>query len=54
MTLKSLGFNKFKEQEPFQKTYFKANYLQKIVLFRNHLLKEIWTFKTYLKFKVSL
>ena len=24
MTLKSLGFNKFKEREPFQKTYIET------------------------------
>ena len=24
MTLNSLGFNKFKEEEPFQKTYFET------------------------------
>ena len=54
MTLKSLGFNKFKEQEPFQKTYIEAQLFTEIVQFRNHLLNEIQTFKTYLKFEVSL
>ena len=29
MTLKSLGFNKFKEQEPFQKTYFETQLFSK-------------------------
>ena len=31
MTLKSLDFNKFKEQEPFRELTLKLNYLQKIV-----------------------
>ena len=54
MTLKSLGFNKFKEQEPFRKLTLKLTNLRKIIQFRNHLLNEIWTFKIYLKFEVSL
>ena len=55
MTLKLLGFNKFKGQDPFQKAYIETQlFMKKIVQFRNHLLNEMWTFKTYLKFKVSL
>ena len=51
MTLKSLGFNQFKEQEPFQKSYIEIQLFaeNRLVLKKNHLLNEIWPFKTYLK-----
>ena len=40
-----LVLTNLKNKNLFRKLTLKLNYLWKIVLFRNHLLNEIWTFK---------
>ena len=49
MTLKSPGFNKLKEKEPFQKTYIETQLFTENSLVQKSSLNEIWTFKTLFK-----
>ena len=52
MTLNHLVLTNLKNKNLFRKLTLKINYFRKIVLFKNYLLNEIWTFKTLYKIQI--